>query len=89
MRLVCLYGYALTAFVPISVVCMIPSEVVRWMSIAAGAAASSTFLVSNLWAPLGELNPDSTAVSQLPVVAVAVLAWNAGLAALLKIFVFA
>ena len=89
MRLVCLYGYALTAFVPISVICMIPSETVRWMSIIAGAVVSSTFLAMNLWAPLGELNPNSTAVSQLPVIAVSVLGWNAGLAALLKIFVFA
>lgn len=87
-RLVCLYGYALTVFVPISVICVLPSDVVRWMSLIAAAACSSLFLIANLHAPLGEIYPRSTASSHLPVIALAVIPANLGLALLLKLFVF-
>ncbi|KAG8466150.1 hypothetical protein KFE25_001906 [Diacronema lutheri] len=45
---VCMYGYSLASFVPISLLCVLPSPLLRWILISLGCAASAAFLVSNV-----------------------------------------
>ena len=41
-------GYAMTIFIPISLVCIIPIELMRWLVVAGGTLTSGLFLLMNL-----------------------------------------
>lgn len=43
-----LAGYALTIYIPISFVCIIPNELVRWLVVMGGTATSALFLLMNV-----------------------------------------
>jgi len=45
----CIYGYALFIFIPITIVSVAPIEWFRWTMVAAAGAVSTVFLVANLW----------------------------------------
>ena len=47
----CIYGYTLSVFVPISILCVIPSVLLRWLLILVGGGISAVFLLSNFHAP--------------------------------------
>ena len=53
----CIYGYTLSAFVPISVLCVVPSDLLRWILVLVGGAISSIFLLSNFHAHLADCFP--------------------------------
>lgn len=53
----CIYGYTMTIFVPISVLCVVPSDLLRWILVLAGGAISSVFLLSNFHAHLADCFP--------------------------------
>lgn len=55
--ILCIYGYTLAIFVPISVLCVLPSEPLRWICILAGGVVSAVFLLSNFHAHLSDCNP--------------------------------
>mmetsp|Transcript_30144 Transcript_30144/g.80986 ORF Transcript_30144/g.80986 Transcript_30144/m.80986 type:complete len:325 (+) Transcript_30144:68-1042(+) len=57
--MMCIYGYALASFVPISLVCIVPSSVLRWITILCGCAVSAAFLVTNIHAHLQDCFPYS------------------------------
>lgn len=38
------YGYSMSVFVPISLACLIPVGILRWVLVSIGAATSGTFL---------------------------------------------
>ncbi|MEW5299118.1 MAG: hypothetical protein WDW36_002164 [Sanguina aurantia] len=44
----CIYGYSLTIFIPISLVCVVPVETVRWCAVATATLMSGLFLFMNL-----------------------------------------
>ncbi len=44
----CIYGYALSIFVPISVACVMPSNAARWAFVMSATAVSAIFLVQSL-----------------------------------------
>lgn len=48
MELVCIYGYALTVFIPAAIICIIPLEIVRWLVIAIAFAVSVKFITRNV-----------------------------------------
>lgn len=48
-QLICVYGYSLTPSIPVSLICLIPLSVTRWLSVLAGLALSLLFLHSHLW----------------------------------------
>jgi hypothetical protein len=56
---VCIYGYSLATYVPISLLCVLPSGLIRWLLIALGCAASSAFLLSNVYTHLQDCFPYS------------------------------
>jgi hypothetical protein len=49
---VCLYGYSMVAFVPATCLCLIPSEIVQWISIAIATAISAILVLRNVAGPL-------------------------------------
>merc|ERR1719399_404195 len=53
----CIYGYTLSIFVPISLLCVIPSNLLRWLLMLAGGAISAVFLLSNFHAHLADCFP--------------------------------
>lgn len=46
--LICTYGYALSVYVPVSLLCIIPLEWMRWIFFLLGAGVSAAFIFSNL-----------------------------------------
>lgn len=52
--LVCLYGYSLVLFVPVAVLCLVPSDGARWAVVLVGGLVGALCLVLNLRAVLTE-----------------------------------
>ena len=46
--LVTLYGYSLTIFLPISLLCAIPNELVRWIIVFSGGMVACLFITLNM-----------------------------------------
>uniref|UniRef100_A0A7S0P223 Protein YIPF n=1 Tax=Calcidiscus leptoporus TaxID=127549 RepID=A0A7S0P223_9EUKA len=55
--ILCIYGYTLGVFVPISVLCVVPSDSLRWLLVFLGGAVSGIFLLSNFHAHLSDCFP--------------------------------
>jgi hypothetical protein len=53
----CIYGYTLSIFIPISVLCVVPSNVLRWVLLIGGGVISAIFLLSNFHAHLADCFP--------------------------------
>lgn len=67
--LLCLYGYSLFIFIPVSMLSVVPVEWFRWVILIAGSAESCAFLVTNLKRRLLNL-PETTMYSILGAVGV-------------------
>ena len=50
--LVGIAGYALSIFVPISFICILPYEWLRWLLVAIATSTSGLFLLTNFKAPI-------------------------------------
>ena len=48
VQLACLYGYSLVVYLPVTLICLVPSDGLRWLIVIAGVSSSTIFLVSNL-----------------------------------------
>jgi len=55
--IICIYGYTLGVFVPVSILCVLPSEPLRWLLVLAGGGVSALFLLSNFHAHLSDCFP--------------------------------
>jgi len=53
----CIYGYTMAIFVPISILCVLPSNLLRWLIVLLGGVISSVFLLSNFHAHLADCFP--------------------------------
>ena len=53
----CIYGYALSCFVPISILCVLPFNLLRWLLVIVGGVVSAVFLLSNFHAHLTDCFP--------------------------------
>uniref|UniRef100_A0A7S0QDF8 Protein YIPF n=1 Tax=Cryptomonas curvata TaxID=233186 RepID=A0A7S0QDF8_9CRYP len=78
VELVCIYGYALTVFIPAGILLIIPSEIVRWIVLLAAFALSLKFITRNVKDVVMRQLDDQRALVVLGVVA--------GLHALLALF---
>lgn len=92
----CVYGYALTLFLPASAVAVIPQDGVRWGVIAAATAGSGAFLVLNVRGALqhsgeegdgGSSGSGRRALKAAPVL-LAMAAAHAGLGLAMKLLIF-
>ena len=80
----CIYGYALSIFVPISVACIVPSNAARWAFVMSATAVSAVFLVQSF--KVFMVNSAVEGSKSVPILAL-VAAVHAGLGLALK-FVF-
>lgn len=48
IKLLCVYGYALAIFVPVSALCIIPVDWLRWVFVIVAIIQSSAFLLANI-----------------------------------------
>lgn len=55
-KVFCLYGYSLVTFIPVTLLCIIPVAIMRWILIAYGVAATAYFLVKNMKRHLDEVD---------------------------------
>uniref|UniRef100_A0A7S3AJT7 Protein YIPF n=2 Tax=Haptolina ericina TaxID=156174 RepID=A0A7S3AJT7_9EUKA len=53
----CIYGYSLSVFIPISVICVLPSNLLRWLLVLISGVISAIFLLSNFHAHLADCFP--------------------------------
>lgn len=49
---VCLYGYSMVPFLPATLLCLIPVELVVWVSLAIATAVSAILILRNVAGPL-------------------------------------
>jgi len=54
ISMLCIYGYSLFVYLPITLLCLIPQTWAKWVFVGVGLALSTGFLVVNLWMPLKE-----------------------------------
>uniref|UniRef100_A0A7S2W618 Protein YIPF n=1 Tax=Mucochytrium quahogii TaxID=96639 RepID=A0A7S2W618_9STRA len=52
-ELACVYGYSFSAFLPASLLCLIPHNSVSWLALLTALGFSAAFLMMNLWERLG------------------------------------
>ena len=53
----CIYGYTLSIFIPISILSVVPSNFLRWLLVLLGGGVSAIFLLSNFHAHLADCFP--------------------------------
>ncbi|KAJ3210096.1 hypothetical protein HDU67_005657 [Dinochytrium kinnereticum] len=75
------YGYGLTIWIPVSVLCILPSELLRWAIILAAFGVSTYFLYQNVLPPFATSPRGQTAQTAA---LVALVVGNAGLALLFR-----
>eukprot|EP00386_Alphamonas_edax_P008431 GDKI01027651.1.p1 GENE.GDKI01027651.1~~GDKI01027651.1.p1 ORF type:complete len:224 (-),score=51.89 GDKI01027651.1:39-710(-) len=52
ITLTCVYGYSLFVMIPVSILCLIPSSIARWVVVIAGLVDSLVFILMNLYGDL-------------------------------------
>jgi len=52
IEILCIYGYSLFIYLPVSVASIAPFSIAKWIVSGVGAFLSTGFLVVNLWMPL-------------------------------------
>ena len=57
IQTICIYGYSLSCFIPIFLLCIIPVPALQWILIAYGMINTTIFLVFNLKDYLEEVEP--------------------------------
>jgi len=58
-HVICVYGYSLTTFIPVSMICAIPSASVQWFAMMYGIGISTIFLLMNFNTELKEYIPNT------------------------------
>jgi len=90
VEVISIYGYSLFVFIPTCVICVFPSESLRWTSIILSFMISSIFIVKNLGNLVIIQNPErnrSTKTKGYVLLGV-ILACHAGIALLMKLYFF-
>ncbi|ORZ06983.1 hypothetical protein BCR41DRAFT_378732 [Lobosporangium transversale] len=84
LEMLALYGYALTIWIPVSILSVIPIELARWILLGIGAGLSGVFLIRNMYPVL------SRAEAQIAkIILILVIIFHGVLALLLKYRFFA
>ncbi|WWC65313.1 uncharacterized protein I303_107930 [Kwoniella dejecticola CBS 10117] len=78
-----LYGYAMGVYIPVSLLCLIPVGILRWVLVFGGAASSGYFLVQNIYPVLASADNKMTRL-----LIIAVIALHGGMALAIKVLFF-
>lgn len=85
LDVVCIYGYSLFIYIPISIVCIVPSSLLQWVLIFAACGLSGWFLLSNMIVPIRNASHFKKGM----VIMVVLLSLHVGLALLYKLYFYA
>lgn len=55
MKVICMYGYSFSCFIPIFLLCILPAQALQWILIAYGTVNTTIFLIQNIREYLQEL----------------------------------
>mmetsp|Transcript_15389 Transcript_15389/g.23057 ORF Transcript_15389/g.23057 Transcript_15389/m.23057 type:complete len:352 (+) Transcript_15389:75-1130(+) len=58
----CIIGYSLFLYIPFSVICVIPSSILRWILLPIGAVWIALFLAKSYWFKLNHTKPDALTI---------------------------
>eukprot|EP01006_Ploeotia_vitrea_P043393 TRINITY_DN66724_c4_g4_i2.p1 TRINITY_DN66724_c4_g4~~TRINITY_DN66724_c4_g4_i2.p1 ORF type:complete len:282 (+),score=132.35 TRINITY_DN66724_c4_g4_i2:100-945(+) len=83
--LICIYGYSLTIFVPVCILCVVPSSLLRWLCVMVGFAVSSNFLTRNVW---NQLNVTRDGQQQAYILLAAILIAHLSIALTMRWYFF-
>ncbi|KAI9105247.1 hypothetical protein DFS34DRAFT_598673 [Phlyctochytrium arcticum] len=84
MELLDVYGYAMAIWIPVSIICIVPSEIVRWILVAVAFASSALFKVRTV-RPIVQQANDKVAST---IVLTIIFAAHGALALLFKFYFF-
>ena len=86
----CIYGYTLSIFVPISVLCVLPSNLFRLLLLLVGGGVSAVFLLSNFHAHLSDCFPygGSDAKRKIYIIVGSMASFHLVLLVLFKVYFF-
>jgi hypothetical protein len=79
----CIYGYAMTIFIPVSFACIVPNEYVRWILVGIATLLSGLFLLGNFKATIYAAAPARASMLLLIMAAV-----HGGMGLALKLYFF-
>jgi protein YIPF1/2 len=65
--MLCLYGYSLSVFIIASLLCLIPSNTIIWLSLLTSAGISSVFVMRNIVPQINERAPDSVKTASIAI----------------------
>jgi hypothetical protein len=83
VNIFCIYGYCLTIFIPVSFVCIVPLDWLRWLMVGISTAISGLFLVANFKTTIYEAAPAKAVMFLLGISGL-----HAGLGVALKLLFF-
>ncbi|KAG0017088.1 hypothetical protein BGZ80_008628 [Entomortierella chlamydospora] len=69
LEMLALYGYGLTIWIPVSVLSILPWNLLRWALVAVGAGVSGVFLIRNMYPVLSRAEAQTSKVILILVVA--------------------
>lgn len=52
-QVICIYGYSMACFIPVTVFCIVPHSSFQWLFLIYGITNSTAFLMINFWKELG------------------------------------
>jgi len=69
IQIVCVYGYSFIIYLPVSIICIIPLDALRWGMIALAALLSTSFVISNFFVALRQQQQLKIGILMLAVMA--------------------
>lgn len=88
VEVISVYGYSLFVFVPTSIICVLPSNFVRWISVIVSFGMSTLFLLRNLVPGIAGLDLPVANKTHGYIVLGAMICVHAGVALLMKFYFF-
>ncbi|KAG0198489.1 hypothetical protein BGX28_008055 [Mortierella sp. GBA30] len=73
LEMLALYGYGLTIWIPVALLCILPWGLLRWATVLIGASASGVFLVRNMYPVLQRAEAQTSKVILILVVVLHVI----------------
>ncbi len=83
VSVICTYGYSFTIFLPISIACSFPVEIMQWILIGYAVFSSTSFILVNYWKELSKYMTNKRYI-----IMAIVITCQAGLFIMLKFYFF-
>ncbi|EPZ35209.1 Yip1-domain-containing protein [Rozella allomycis CSF55] len=85
LNIVDLYGYAMSVLMPVALICIIPSEIIKWITVSVAAGLSGLFIIRNLRPELRKLETQAISATFITLFTLAI---HTGLLVFFKFYFF-